>query len=147
MSWKTIDVPKTKVEWRDKYLRLMEAPPSCRYDGLAHKSHDPLPVTIGDIAQIYMRRNLDEVPWWTPPDLKEYFGKRVIELVWKCPHCANPHHLIIPESWIAEGKAIFVEADDAGIIIDAPCGADCNPRDLDWRHEQWREAAHKAIES
>lgn len=34
---------------------------------------------------------------------------------------------------------------DASLVIEPPCGADCNPCDLACRQEQWREAARKAI--
>lgn len=112
MSGKRVDPPRTKAEWRDRVLCLQETPPSCRYDGVNEKSAPPLPIKPGDTVKIYMRRNLTEVTWWTPPDMKEYFGKRVLEVIWECPHCYNQHHLIIPESWIAEGKAHFVEAEE-----------------------------------
>lgn len=111
MNWKKIDAPRTKAKWRDKFLCLNETPPSCRYDGVAHKALKPLPIKPGDTVKIYMRRNLAEVNWGVPPSMEAYFGKRVIELIWKCPHCDNPHHLIIPEAWIADGKAYFVEAE------------------------------------
>lgn len=37
-------------------------------------------------------------------------------------------------------------ADEGGLIIDPPCGADCNPCDLPCRQEEWREAARKSVE-
>ncbi len=48
----------------------------------------------------------------TPHDLEQTFGKRVLELRWKCPHCDYAHEVFIPESWIAEGKAQFVEVEE-----------------------------------
>lgn len=111
MAWRKVDAPRTKAEWRDKFIRLNETPPSCRYDGLNNKPVPPLPIKPGDVAKIYMRRNLAEVTWWVPSTSEAYFGKRVLEIIWHCPHCDNPHHLIIPETWIGEGRAEFVEAE------------------------------------
>lgn len=36
-------------------------------------------------------------------------------------------------------------ADEGCLLIDVPCGGDCNPCDLPCRQERWREAAHNAI--
>lgn len=112
MSWKKVETPKKKADWRYKILRLQEVPPSCRYDGAHDRIVPQLPIQIGDVAKIERRRDISEVNWWMSQEQKETFGKRVLELVWICPHCDHPHHLIIPESWIAEGKACFVEAEE-----------------------------------
>lgn len=36
-------------------------------------------------------------------------GQRVIKISWSCPHCAHTHEDFIPESFIRQKKAIFVE--------------------------------------
>lgn len=38
-------------------------------------------------------------------------------------------------------------ADEGALLIDVPCGANCNPCDLSCRQEQWLEAARNAVKA
>lgn len=112
MSWKAVSPPARKADWRYKHLRLLAFPPSSKYDWENNRPFPPLPVQIGDVAQIYMRRDYGDIKDVVGHGLEQEYGKRVLEVYWKCPHCEHSHSLFIPESWIAEGKAEFVEAQD-----------------------------------
>ena len=41
-------------------------------------------------------------------------GQRVIKISWRCPRCAVCHEDLIPESFIRQKKAIFVEVTGTG---------------------------------
>lgn len=69
-----------------------------------------LPVKIGDVVRIYMRRSYDEAhELVTTRDIHAWPKERILEVEWDCPHCDQKHRILIPERWIAEGKAVFVE--------------------------------------
>ena len=42
-------------------------------------------------------------------DVSRWGGIRVVRIVWHCPYCGGSHEFYLPESWIADGKAVFVE--------------------------------------
>lgn len=91
-------------------IRLLAVPPSPQYNWCKNKMYPPLPVQVGDIATIYMRRKIDEIS--VPRELYlPLYTERVLELRWQCPHCRHDHTLYVPEGWIAEGKVKFVEQD------------------------------------
>ncbi len=108
VTWKDVPPPAKKADYRYKHLRLLAEPPA---DGMFRSPQNPpLPVRIGDVAKISMRRAAKET-WGSCSiaDVSSWGAIRVLELEWKCPHCAQAHHILIPESWIAEGKSVFVE--------------------------------------
>ena len=108
VTWKDVPPPAKKADYRYKHLRLLAEPP---VDGQpCSPETPPLPVRIGDVARIAMRRAAKETRGiCSITDVSSWGAIRVLELEWKCPHCAEAHHILIPESWIAEGKAVFVE--------------------------------------
>ena len=108
-NWVRIDAPKRKADWRYKWLRLLELPPAQAYDWANDRLYDPLPIQIGDVARIYMRRKYIEIDHIVGKGRIREFGIGVIELRWPCPHCRHEHAVYIPEPWIAQGKAEFVE--------------------------------------
>lgn len=112
-QWKNIPIPARKADYRFKHLRLLAAPPAQRIIG-GSPDQQELPVRINDVVRISMRRSWEEtnaklnminISSWPP--------ERVLEVEWPCPHCSHSHHFVIPESWIAEGKAVFVEKIEA----------------------------------
>ena len=111
-NWIDVPAPVCKVDWRFKYLRLMALPPEQNL-----KSSDgrkTLPIEKGAIVKINMRRHARET--WSMcsvPDVSPWGDVRVLELEWHCTFCGSTHRFYIPESWIAEGKAVFVEREDA----------------------------------
>lgn len=109
MEWKEVPAPRRKADYADKRLRLLETPPKQR-----HKyDHIPeLPIQPGDVALIWMRRSFRDAECMNV-DIKSWPEGRVLDLRWKCPFCAVLHTVLIPESWIEVGKAIFVELAEA----------------------------------
>lgn len=107
-EWKEIATPSRKADYRYKHLRLLAAPPAQRILG------GSLPVQIGDVVRIYMRRSWEDANvYLNEINISSWPPERVLEVEWPCPHCAHAHHFVIPESWIAEGKAVFVEKIEA----------------------------------
>lgn len=109
MGWKKINPPKRKTDWRGKKLRLLETPPPCMVDGVSKEPIPLPPIQAGDVVEIYMRRAIGEWSWYLPAPYANAFGARVLDVEWICPNCAAPHHLLVPETWIASGRAEFVE--------------------------------------
>ena len=62
MSWKEVPAPARKVDYRYKFLRLLDTPPRQRIgygpDGSYWKRE--LPIRAGDVVQISMRRSAAE---------------------------------------------------------------------------------------
>lgn len=108
VTWKDVPPPAKKADYRYKHLCLLAVPP---VEGILRSpGTPPLPVRINDVTKISMRRAAKET--WSAcylPDVTSWGDIRILELEWKCPHCAEAHRILIPESWIAEGKAVFVE--------------------------------------
>lgn len=110
-NWIDVPAPVCKVDWRFKHLRLLALPPE-----QALKSSDGrknLPIEKGAIVKINMRRHARET--WSMcsvPDVSPWGDVRVLELEWHCTFCGSAHRFYIPESWVAEGKAVFVKQED-----------------------------------
>ena len=107
-NWKEVERPARKADYHYKFVWLSCPPPE---DGQMRPSGAaPLPIRIGDVLQISMRRNARDT--WSicsSPGVSRWGDIRVLELHWKCAYCASTHAVVIPESWIDEGKAVFVE--------------------------------------
>ena len=117
-NWKEIARPARKAEYRNKYLRLLAVPPEQRLIGVPY-GQSTLPVRIGDVVKIYMRRSAKET--WamcSTCDVASWGSVRVLEVEWHCPHCGHLHRFMIPEPWIDEGKAAFVEPAPADVCED-----------------------------
>ena len=110
-QWKEVSAPARKADYRYKFLRLLDTPPRQRIgygpDGSYWKRE--LPIRAGDVVQISMRRSAAETGHLCSVNDVSAWGERVLEVEWPCLHCLHPHHVMIPESWITEGKAVFVE--------------------------------------
>lgn len=108
MNWKEIPRPARKADYRYKYLQLLCPPPE---DGHKPAPGDPpLPIRAGDVLRISMRRNALET--WEKtniPNVSAWGDMRILELTWKCPCCGSRHAVMIPEAWLDEGRAVFVE--------------------------------------
>lgn len=112
-QWKTIPTPSRKADYRYKHLRLLAAPPAQRIFG-GSPDQEELPVRINDVVRIYMRRTAEETAHVVSVNNVSAWGNtRVLDVEWACPHCSHLHHVMIPENWIAEGKAVFVEKVEA----------------------------------
>lgn len=109
MNWKEIPRPARKADYRYKHLRLLADPPE---DGIWRApGQNPLPVKTGDVLTVHARRNAKDT--WSAggyiPSVTHWGDMRILELTWTCHHCGSSHSLLIPEAWLDEGKAVFVE--------------------------------------
>ena len=108
-TWKEVERPAKKADYRYKYLRLLAVPPEQSIIS-GQSGQRELPVRTGDVVKIYMRRSAEETQHVVSVnDVSAWGDARVLEVEWPCPHCRHTHHVMIPESWIAENKAVFVE--------------------------------------
>ncbi len=103
-SYKTIPPPKLKKDYGGQLLRVRDMPPVRRYEGAADRGFkmvegpDPL---VPNNAVLYLHRR----------DTNGVTSKPQFSCRWLCPCCNHEHERIIPESFLAEGKAEFVEED------------------------------------
>ena len=113
-TWNEAERPARKADYRYKHLRLQATPPEQRIVG-GPSGQRELPVRIGDVIKIYMRRPAEETKHVVSiNDVSAWGDARVLEVEWPCPHCGHSHHFMIPESWLDDGKAVFVERETEG---------------------------------
>ena len=87
------------------YLRLLVVPPK-----LAVRYYRDLHLKPGDVVPLSRRCGFSEACCEVPGIRGLWKGeRRFLILSLRCPYCGDLHHFVIPESWIAEGKAVFVE--------------------------------------
>lgn len=113
-NWKEIPRPARKADYRYKFVRLSCPPPEA---GQSRAPGDPaLPIHAGDVLQITIRRNARDT-WGncSTPNVADWGDIRVLELRWICPCCGSWHAVFIPESWLDDGKAVFVEPNHEGV--------------------------------
>jgi len=104
-DWIEIPIPPRKSDWRFKKLRLLELPPKQGNGRITMK----LPFEIGTVVSIQTRRNAKETcNIVSVPNVSAWGDLRILELVWCCSCCGSAHRFFIPETWVAEGKAVFV---------------------------------------
>jgi len=95
---KVIDAPKYKNDWVGSRLALKE---NCIEGGLT-----PLPQAL--TVRITRRMNARET-MHSAQDVSRWGEVRILKCIWKCPACEAMHSGYLPESWIEEGKAFFIE--------------------------------------
>lgn len=106
-GWTEIPTPPRKADWRFKYLKLLALPPEQNLKG--SDGRRSLPLEVGAIVKIEMRRKASDT-WAMPsrPDVSKWGDLRVLEVIWCCGYCGSSHSFFVPETWVAEGKAVFV---------------------------------------
>lgn len=105
MCWKEVHAPANKAAWRHKFLRLLTVPPkqAVRYQRDLH-------LNPGSVVTLVRRCDFSVACSEVPGIRGLWMGeRRFLLLALRCPHCGDLHTIVIPESWIAEGKAVFVE--------------------------------------
>ena len=99
-SIKVIEAPKLKKDWVGKTLLLKE---HCKDGNLTPLPEMPLLITRRMNAREAMY-NARGIINWGPA--------KILKCDWKCPTCSAIHTGYLPERWIEEGKAYFVELQD-----------------------------------
>ncbi|MDR2891562.1 MAG: hypothetical protein LBV80_00525 [Deltaproteobacteria bacterium] len=107
--WREIPIPKRKPEYEGKYLLLRETPPKHKPTYYVPRSYGYEEPDLTDMVVRVIRRlnaretsnSSDDASWMGPI--------RVLRIGWNCSHCHAGHSAYIPEAWLEEGKAVFVE--------------------------------------
>lgn len=102
-------IPKYKKDWPGKTLLMKEDCPLTHWRG--GKPGQPSLLTAGEVVRLerFLSREEARMSRWRELYRWSEEGQRVIKLSWSCPHCAHTHEDFIPESFIRQKKAIFVE--------------------------------------
>ena len=99
-EWKAVSPPKHKKDWVGKYLNPLKERAPGEKGGCLPPEGTLLRIDRRLNAQETMNGWLDVACW----------GKvRILKCSWHCGVCGAEHLAIIPESWIEDGYAIFVE--------------------------------------
>lgn len=98
---KETGAPKFKKEWPGKRL-LLKAP---HPDGGVTPSEGQEP-----LVRIERRLNAKDTNNG-PHDISRWGAIRVLKVNYRCKYCGAHHSGYLPESWIDEGKAVFVEVE------------------------------------
>lgn len=101
MVWKPRQTPRRKADYIGAWLMLDEDVPPQWWS-----EDKPMPVfrpRKGDVVRIASRlsNKMDYVSGW---------GEiRILRIYYNCGHCHTRHSYFIPEKWLEEGLAHFVE--------------------------------------
>jgi len=108
-AWREIPIPARKTEYEGKYLLLLDNPERGEIprDSWPH-GYSGNPDITDTVVRVTRRMNSKDT-WGTSTDVSRWGAIRVMRVRWYCSHCAAGHECYIPESWLAEGKAVFVE--------------------------------------
>ncbi|HIW78393.1 MAG TPA: hypothetical protein H9874_04515 [Candidatus Bilophila faecipullorum] len=102
-------IPKYKKDWPGRTLLMKEDCPLTHWR--AGKPGQPSLLTAGEVVTLerFLSREEARMSGWSELYRWTDEGQRVIKLSWSCPHCAHTHEDFIPESFIRQKKALFVE--------------------------------------
>ena len=100
--WQDVPIPMRKGDYAGKFLRLSEQPPAIH---TYYREYLPKPDSVVRIAR---RLNAYET-MSTADDISSWGKVRALKLEYKCPTCDLTHRCYIPENWIDDGRAVFVE--------------------------------------
>ena len=109
-------VPKYKKDWPGKTLLMKEACPRTRIDPDEYGKRLPSLLEAGALVRLERILSRSEAVLSGHSDLYQWAekeGQRVIKLLWLCPRCSARHEDYIPESFIRQKKALFVEVTEA----------------------------------
>ena len=108
-TWREIPIPSRKTEYEGKYILLLDNPE--RYE-LSRRfwpdGYNGNPDLTDTVVWVVRRCNAKETQG-SSNDVSGWGAIRVMRVQWHCCHCNSSHEFYIPESWLEEGKAVFVE--------------------------------------
>ena len=109
-TWREIPTPARKAEYAGKHLLLL----ACPYDFARerHKGWARMYKGVPDLTDtvVYLLRRISaKETQGTSRDVSHWGAIRVLCVSWECSLCGSSHECCMPESWIEEGKAVFVE--------------------------------------
>jgi hypothetical protein len=111
-AFREIPAPAKKADYVGQYLFLRVDSPADQREHI--RKYTPARpyrknyAAQGDVVRIVRRLNAKETQrgGW---DVSSWGEIRVLALEFECSTCGTTHRDFIPESYIAEGKAVFVE--------------------------------------
>lgn len=104
--WSEVETPKRKKDYLYKYIKLLVDSPNTYF-----LENTASPVKAGAILQIMGRENYGKAALCAYNVRSSLFHdnkERVLRVRWYCPTCNASHEEGLPESWIDEGKIVFV---------------------------------------
>lgn len=104
-TWREIPIPARKTEYEHKHLHLRADPDRYRRP----EEFGRYDVDLTDTIVLLTRRCNAKDTMYSPIDVSHWGAIRVLRIRWYCRHCGSAHECYIPEAWLEEGKAVFVE--------------------------------------
>jgi broad specificity phosphatase PhoE len=108
-TWREISIPARKTEYEGKHLLLLANPE--RYEAPRQFWPDGYygnPDLTDTVVRLTRRCNAKDTQS-SSVDVSHWGAIRVMRVQWRCCFCNVSHDCYIPESWLEEGKAVFVE--------------------------------------
>jgi hypothetical protein len=111
-AFREIPAPAKKADYVGQYLFLLADSPADQREHVKKyfpdRPYRKNYAARGDVVRIVRRQNAKETQHsaW---DVSRWGEIRILALEFECATCGVTHRDFIPESWIEEGKAVFVE--------------------------------------
>jgi hypothetical protein len=111
-AYREIPAPGRKADYVGCHLFLLEDSPADQRERV-RKYFPDRPyrknyAAKGDVVRIVRRMNAKDTSCGSR-DVSFWGSIRILSVTFECATCGTTHQDYIPESWIAEGKAVFVE--------------------------------------
>jgi hypothetical protein len=107
--WREIPVPERKSDYAGKHLRLLENPPQGeKPKEFWPEGYSGKPDLTGCVVYLHRRLNASET-MNSMHDVSGWGNVRILAITWYCTRCGASDSAYILESWLEEGKAVFVE--------------------------------------
>jgi hypothetical protein len=111
-DFREISAPARKADYVGCFLFLRENSPADQREYMKKyfpdRPHRKNYAAKGDVVRIARRMNAKD-SLCSSRDVSSWGPIRILSVTFDCATCGAGHQDYIPESWIAEGKAVFVE--------------------------------------
>ena len=108
-TWREIPIPSRKTEYEGKHLLLLANPERHAIPREFWPDGYYGPPDLTETVVFVTRRCNAKDTMGASSDVSRWGAIRVMRVHWTCCHCNACHECYIPESWLTEGKAVFVE--------------------------------------
>ena len=109
-KWRETPIPARKADYEGKFLRLLEDLPE--ENDIPRRwwpeGYSGKPDLTDMLVRLEKRLNAKDT-MHSAHDVSSWGSIRVLRISWACPYCASTHQCYIPEAWLAEGRAVFME--------------------------------------
>ena len=91
-GWRRVDTPRYKKDYKGKYVTAED---------------------FSDVRPEFVKVPPDGAVCLVERRASEGAGHEfLLYLEWRCPNCGLATHLWVPESWITDGRLVFVEPEE-----------------------------------